>query len=92
MTFIGKFTIFVRKLNKLNMNQELREMQLLELQKISKLFCEKMESFRAYQRYPLHKVRLILKKQSEILFLVLAGEERTEEIEELKQIVESLIF
>lgn len=73
------------------MSQELKEAQLSQLQEIAEILCEKMYLFRAYQRYPLHKVRRILKMQSELLFLVLAGEERKEEIEELKQIVESLI-
>jgi len=68
-----------------------RESQLSEIQNISRKFSENMDKFRAYDRYPLKRVREILKMQRDCLFFVLCGLCQSKEIEELNILVENLL-
>ena len=67
-----------------------KEQQLYRLAKCQKDFSEKMEQFRAYRRYPLRKVRNVIKIHSELLFFILSGQNKEQEIENLHNLIEDL--
>jgi len=74
------------------LNKEEREFQLSELQEVARKFSENMSKFRAYERYPLKRVRDILKLQSNTLFFVLNGICQKQEIENLNNLIDNLLI
>lgn len=66
------------------------EQQLYKLAECQKNFSKKMEEFRAYRRYPLRKVRNVIKIHSELSFFILSGQNKEQEIENLHNLIEDL--